>query len=252
MHKSNVAASKLLSQIDHDIHQQSEFLKNQNSLLQKSCMDFRKVLSRIFFLQFVAQTFNIDYSKEIAKYADSEKALNENLLLGDGEKKKQELSENILGTQTSLRIVGGTVKSTELLQLKKLIFRGTRGKALVQTFELNLDDSDVLNNPSWSFDQMEGYLVIFDDSTNIYRSIMRICNSFGTEVYETSISQITTQLHDVLEQKSKIKELISRSRKEFVDYLTTYNPLKDADDVSLVMVYKQFLMKDQIIYRTLN
>ena len=99
---------------------------------------------------------------------------------------------------------------------------------------------------------MEGYLVIFDDSTNISRSIMRICNSFGTEVYETSISQIASQLAEVLEQKSKIKELISRSRKEFVDYLTTYNPLKDADDVSLVMVYKQFLTKDQIIYRTLN
>ena len=115
-------------------------------------MDFRRVLSRIFFLQFVAQTFNIDYKKEYAKMTDDEKATNENLLLGDGEKKKQELSENILGTQTSLRIIGGTVKSTELLQLKKLIFRGTRGKALVQTFELNLDDSDVLNNPSWSFD----------------------------------------------------------------------------------------------------
>ena len=61
-------------------------------------MDFRKVLSRIFFLQFVAQTFNIDYSKEIAKDADNEKMLNENLLLGDGEKKKQELSETILGS----------------------------------------------------------------------------------------------------------------------------------------------------------
>ena len=31
-----------------------------------------------------------------------------------------------------------------------------------------------------------------------------------------------------------------------------YNPLKDADDVSLVMVYKQFLEKDKIIYSTLN
>ena len=46
--------------------------------------------------------------------------------------------------------------------------------------------------------------------------------------------------------------MISRSRSEFVDYLNVYNPLKDADDVSLVMVYKQFLTKDQIIYRTLN
>ena len=65
-----------MSQIDHDIQEQSEFLKNQNSLLQKSCMDFRRVLSRIFFLQFVAQTFNIDYKKEYAKMTDDEKATN--------------------------------------------------------------------------------------------------------------------------------------------------------------------------------
>ena len=57
---SKVAASKLLSQIDQDIHQQADFLKSQNSLLQKSCMDFRKVLARIFFLEFVGDTFKID------------------------------------------------------------------------------------------------------------------------------------------------------------------------------------------------
>lgn len=123
----------------------------------------------------------------------------------------------------------------------------------MQTFDLNLDDRDVLNNPSWSFDAMEGYMVIFDDSNQNYgRTIMRICNSFNSDVYETSFSQIGSQLHDVVEQKAKIKELISRSRSEFVDYLNVYNPLKDKDDVSLVMVYKQFLKKDQIIYRTLN
>lgn len=100
---------------------------------------------------------------------------------------------------------------------------------------------------------MEGYMVIFDDSNQYSgRQIMRICNSFGSDVYETSFSQIETQLREVIEQKAKIKELISRSRSEFVDYLNVYNPLKDADDVSLVMVYKQFLTKDQIIYRTLN
>lgn len=82
-------------------------------------------------------------------------------------------------------------------------------------------------------------MVIFDDSNHYSgRQIMRICNSFGSDVYETSFAQIATQLRDVIEQKAKIKELISRSRSEFVDYLNVYNPLKDADDVSLVMVYK--------------
>lgn len=102
----------------------------------------------------------------------------------------------------------------------------------------------MLNNPSWSFDAMEGYVVIFDDSTNIGRSIMRICNSFQADVYETSLTSINNELRDARDQKVKIKDLISSSRSQFVNYLNVYNPLKDTDDVSLVMVYKQFLTKD--------
>ena len=99
---------------------------------------------------------------------------------------------------------------------------------------------------------MEGYVVIFDDTTNIGRAIMRICNSFQCDLYETSIFKITQDLAEAKMQKTKIRELISQSRAQFVNYLNVYNPLKDADDVSLVMVYKQFLEKDKIIYSTLN
>jgi hypothetical protein len=48
--QNNAAASKLLSQIDQDVHEQADFLKTQNSLLLRSCQDFRKVIARIFFL----------------------------------------------------------------------------------------------------------------------------------------------------------------------------------------------------------
>ena len=99
---------------------------------------------------------------------------------------------------------------------------------------------------------MEGYVVIFDDTTNIGRAIMRICNSFQCDLYETSIFKISQDLAEAKMQKTKIRELISQSRAQFVNYLNVYNPLKDADDVSLVMVYKQFLEKDKIIYSTLN
>lgn len=99
---------------------------------------------------------------------------------------------------------------------------------------------------------MEGYVVIFDDTTNIGRSIMRICNSFQADLYETSLTSIGGELAEARKQKDKIKELIASSRSQFVDYLNVYNPLKDTDDVSLVMVYKQFLTKDQIIYKILN
>ena len=45
-------------------------------------------------------------------------------------------------------------------------------------------------------------------------------------------------------KKAQDRELIARTRTLVVEYLNVYNPLKDADDVSLVMVHKQFLAKD--------
>ncbi len=80
--------------------------------------------------------------------------------------------------------------------LKKLIFRGTRGKALVTTYDLNLDISDVLNNTSFSFDALEGYCIIFDDSTHIGQIIMRICNGFQLDVFETSIPTFSRDLKE--------------------------------------------------------
>ena len=74
--------------------------------------------------------------------------------------------------------MGGTVKQAELQTLKKLIFRGTRGRALVRTFDLDLDISDVLTNKSFTFDTLEGYVIIYDDSMNIGSIVRRICNSF--------------------------------------------------------------------------
>ena len=38
----------------------------------------------------------------------------------------------------------------------------------------------------------------------------------------------------------------------FVDYLTQYNPLKDNNDLSTMLVYKHFIAKEKELYKTLN
>jgi len=87
--KSNVSASKLLSQIDQDIHSQADFLKLQNNLLLKSCHDFRKVLARIFFLEKAAELLRINQSAE-------EPHDEENRLLEDPAQKQSELTDQLL------------------------------------------------------------------------------------------------------------------------------------------------------------
>ena len=186
--KSNVAAEKLLQQIDSDIHQQADFLQTQNNLLKQSVMDFRKVLARIFFLENVADLLKIDVSRSQARDV-------ENGMMGEDQQRRNELGDNLLQPQSSaFRIIGGTVRRNEVQLLKKLVFRGTRGKALVNTFDMNLDVNDVLNNKSFTFDTLEGYVIIFDDTTNIGNSIMKICRGFQCDLFETSLSTCNNEL----------------------------------------------------------
>jgi len=41
-----------------------------------------------------------------------------------------------------VQVIGGTVPSNEKIRLNKLIFRATRGKALVQFYEIQISDQD--------------------------------------------------------------------------------------------------------------
>jgi len=181
-------------------------LKHQNSLLMSSCKDFRNVIARIFFLQNVAEILRIDY--KTIPTTDVENTGFD--VLGQ----PKELDEGLLtqNATTNLRIVGGTVKQAELQTLKKLIFRGTRGRALVRTFDLNLDISDVLTNKSFTFDALEGYVIIYDDSCNISNIIRRICTGFQCDFYETSIQSVGRDISNAIEQKEKIRELLRASR----------------------------------------
>ena len=38
----------------------------------------------------------------------------------------------------------------------------------------------------------------------------------------------------------------------FVNYLIQYNPLKDQDELSMILVYKHFVQKERTLYKTLN
>lgn len=86
-----------------------------------------------------------------------------------------------------MRILGGTVLKTEVQMLKKLLFRATRGKAILSTFLLEVKESEKMNKVDFGFDKMVGYIVLFDDTANIGHTIMRVCNTFQADLFETSI-----------------------------------------------------------------
>jgi len=105
--------------------------------------------------------------------------------------------------------LGGTVPKTEVQMLKKLLFRGTRGKALLSTFTLEVAESDMMHQSNFDFSSSVGYIVLFDDTTGLGGVISKICSSFQADFFETSISNTTEALNQCKEQKLKMRDLIS-------------------------------------------
>lgn len=45
---------------------------------------------------------------------------------------------------TGLAVIGGTILQSEENTLKRLLFRSTRGKAMLHTFDIVIDQKDIL------------------------------------------------------------------------------------------------------------
>ena len=82
----------------------------------------------------------------------------------------------------------------------------------MRTFDLDLDISDVLTNKSFTFDALEGYVIIYDDSMNIGPIIRRICNSFQCDFYETTITTVGRDMAIAIEKKEQTRDLLRASR----------------------------------------
>ena len=67
--------------------------------------------------------------------------------------------------------------------LKKLLFRGTRGKALLTTFFLEEQESDRMNNVDFGYDKLIGYIIIYQDNLSVGRVIQKICSNFQADLF---------------------------------------------------------------------
>ena len=243
LNQSGLRSSGLLAKIEQDINSQAEFMKQQNTLLQNSFSQYRKQIARIKFLEQVSQICE----KEKPTGADLEAKV-----LQNQNQVQDSLLQNDTLVESSVKVMGGTVPKAEVQMLKKLLFRATRGRALLSTFALEIDSTDQMNAYDFGFDNNLGYIILFEESLNIGRIVMKICSSFQADLFETTISGCHQELQQAIEQKESSRKLIAESRAMFISVLKNFNPLDDEDAVSLLMVYKQCVAKDQIIYRTLN
>ena len=176
-----------MNNIETQIIEQDKFIREQHGLLTKSIKGFTEILQRISVLKSVAKILKVDPDEAFNEEGNS--GLNERLV-------DRETYE-----ATGLAILGGVIQATEENTLKRLLFRATRGQAILHTFDIVIDRADVLldtDEPTQY--KPRGYFVLFEDG-GLRRIVTRVCKSFMGQVYETSLQQVLNDLNQASVQR---------------------------------------------------
>jgi hypothetical protein len=76
--------------------------------------------------------------------------------------------------------VGGTIKRSEQMSLKKMIFRGTRGKAFCQFFDVEIEQDDRMVGVNDHQEKLV-YIVFFEEGLYTKDRVFRICQSVSSD-----------------------------------------------------------------------
>lgn len=232
------AQHQLYSHFEDEIIAQTNFMRQQVSLIDETTRDFRQVLFRINIYDAVAKMFHAPASQ-----SDLERSRREEI-------QEPLISQDILET-TRIVYYGGVIARTEEQGLKRLLFRSTRGKAILQTFELEVDPQDQLRGEDFQT-RLIGYLIMFEGGP-MQKIVERVCQgfNFGGERanFEVAPSHVQEGLKEAIAAKNQLRELVTKSKATFYDYLGQY---KDETGISLIKIYKAHIMRERAIAKTLN
>lgn len=73
---------------------------------------------------------------------------------------------------------GGVIRAEEVQTLKRLLFRASRGKVLLTTFDMEVDPEDQVRGENFHL-TMVGYIIMFEQSKPMQNIVERVCQSFS-------------------------------------------------------------------------
>lgn len=140
----------------------------------------------------------------------------------------------------------------DINSLKRLLFRATRGRAVMTQFELEVDEQDVIRNDEFH-KRLQGYIVLVEDNGPFRQVVERVCKSFNNTsdeklVFECNPKTVAQDLRAVQNEKAKLRDLIAHSKQTFYNYMNEFT----FERYSLLKVYKQFTNREKAIYKALN
>lgn len=220
------AAANVAQDIVGEVREQETFMREQNKLIDAAVRNFRQMLCHINVYKQVASAIGVSSGASLDIETSKADQVRESLI-----------SKEVLDA-TNVVYFGGTISQLEEPTMKRLLFRATRGRAILSTFELEVSEDDKLRGDNFH-KAVVGYVIMFQDAGHTRQIVTRICQSFafGDSRYylEAQPRTVEQDLKDAHAQKQQLRELIVQSKQTFFDYLTSY---RDHDQISIFQTYK--------------
>ena len=168
----------------------------------------------------------------------------------------------------SISYMAGTIVKEEMMKFKRMVFRATRGKAL--TYFEDLSHEGQIDYAGYTDKQLRTvYVIIFQEGGTIRTQLKKICESFMGRQVEIPIAfgnkEIKDRIRDLERRILDTKSLLIASRLRFKDYLKGIQKIIDRPDleddrdhdrailaISVLEIYKMFIVKEKALYATLN
>lgn len=116
----------------------------------------------------------------------------------------------------------GTINTGEKDRLRRIVFRASRGNALIEFKDM---DKPVFNSENQP-ESKTVYIIVFQEGEEIRHKLTGVCDSFSGKRFDIPVHSLQSEIESTQRKITDTRELIQMTEKEMKNYLTNLNDIK--------------------------
>lgn len=221
--------------IEKEVKSQHDFISEQIEILKKMKDDYN---------------YLIEYKNVLSKAASilgGKRVESEDSMSLDNSNDSVSIHKSLMDAhEITIGHVAGTILREEQERFHKMIFRVTRGNAIVTFKEFTKPVIDYFGKR-----QMKTvYVIIFQEGEFIREKIIRICDSFMGQRFEIPYGGFTGKLRELELKIRDAKKLFSVNSK-IRTFLSKTNTVENEESSALI-IHEWYTIKERAIFSTLD
>lgn len=220
-----VAEHKMFDVIEKEIQEYDDFLVSQTKSLREISNDYNQLKEYRHTIKSAGALLS-NLPGNWSRFADHSLENGMGVIMErDNESSKEDVKKNDSNqthdfTHVKLGHIIGSFNESDSLNFRRLIFRATRGNALIQFQPMNLNRIKEKQIPKSSF------VITFQEGAAVREKLERISIAFGAKLYDLPHQNINSLIQDLDSKIRDTKRLLRGSNTELRSYLVKINDLE--------------------------